>query len=148
MFRNRFLLILGMLSLLLIALAVVPSIAVSRPVPIPLTGISEYTDYYQRHPTLRGSAALQTDRAGDFYLGHPEWASNAQNAAIPVTGHSDVSDYFQRHRDLNASIEMDRTNLYRQYPGAWVSRAAGVDTELPASLERPGMACESPVDCR
>jgi hypothetical protein len=31
---------------------------------------------------------------------------------------------------------------------SWVSRAAGVATPLAESLERPGMACESPVDCR
>ncbi len=42
MFRNRFLLIFGVLSLLLVALAVVPSIDVSRPVLIPVTGVSEY----------------------------------------------------------------------------------------------------------
>jgi hypothetical protein len=62
-----------------------------------------------------------SEPASDYYQRHPEWASNVQNVAIPVTANSEASDYFQRHPELSAPIE---------------------------SLERPGMACESPVDCR
>jgi hypothetical protein len=140
---------LAIAMVVLLTFVVAPAISAPRPVAAPMARLSEAgSDYYLRHPELRISAALVTYIAGDFYLRHPEWASNVQNAAIPVTGNSDTSDYFQRHQELNAPAEIDGTGLYQNYPGAWVSRAAGVATPLAESLERPGMACESPVDCR
>lgn len=81
------------------------------------------SDYYLRHPELRASGAIIIDTTVDYFLRHPEWVANAQNAVVPVTGNSETSDYFQRHYELSAPI-------------------------LAESLETPGLACESPVDCR
>ena len=54
--------------------------------------------------------------------------SDPKPVLIPVSGvsepASDYPDYFQRHSEVKVS------------------------TPLTESLERPGMACESPVDCR
>ncbi|HEX6034601.1 MAG TPA: hypothetical protein VFY83_09220 [Anaerolineales bacterium] len=112
MFKNRFLLLLDVLSLLLVAMAVSRPFPKSpksanlswppRPVIIPGTGVNDLSDYRERHPELRASV-------------------------VPVTGNSEASDYFQRHPNLSV---------------------AGVSTPLAESRERPGMACESPVDCR
>ena len=112
MFKNRFLLILGVLSLLLVAMAVSRPFSKTpksadlslppRPVMIPMAGANNLSDYHERHLERRATVAPTTDTASDFYLRHPKWSSNVQGAAISVTG----------------------------------------------NLERPGMACESPVDCR
>jgi hypothetical protein len=62
-----------------------------------------------------------SDTGSDYFQRHPELRASLQDAAIPVIDNSDTSDYFQRHPELSAPIE---------------------------NLETPGMACESPVDCR
>jgi len=125
--RNSNLYLIAALAILMVVLltfAFAPAISVPEPVLVPVTGISETaSDYYQRHPELRASAANVADLTGDFSLRHPEWASSAQNAVVPVTGSSEASDYFQRHDELSAPV-------------------------LAESLETPGQACESPVDCR
>lgn len=119
---------LAITTVILLTFAVAPAISAPKSVIVPSTGISESTsDYFQRHPEVRVSTALGTDMAGDFYLRHTESASNIQNAAIPVTDNSEASDYFERHHERSA---------------------AGVATPLTGSLETPGLACESPVDCR
>lgn len=113
---------LAIMMVILLSFAVAPAISDPKPVLVPAGGISQpASDYYQRHPELRLPVAVVVDRTGDFYQRHPEWASNVQNVAIPVTANSEASDYFQRHPELSAPIE---------------------------SLETPGLACESPVDCR
>ena len=123
--RSSNLFLVGVLAIVvitLLTLAIVPAVSAPQPALAPAPRLSEAgSDYYLRHYELRVSAALATYIASDFYLRHPEWASNVQNAAIPVTGHSEASDYFQRHHELSAPLE---------------------------SLETPGLACESPVDCR
>jgi hypothetical protein len=129
--RNSNLFLIGALAIVvitLVTLAVAPAVSAPQPVLAPVARLSEAgSDYYLRHPELRISTALATYIASDFYLRHPEWASNVQNAAIPVTGNSEASDYFQRHREQSAT---------------------DVAVPFAQSLERPGMACESPVDCR
>ncbi|HEY3476399.1 MAG TPA: hypothetical protein VGK56_17425 [Anaerolineales bacterium] len=129
--RNSNLFLIGALAIVvitLLTLAIVPAVSAPQPAAAPASRLSEAgSDYYQRHPELSVSTALESDMGGDFYLRHPEWASNVQNAAILVTGNSEASDYFQRHPELSA---------------------VGVATPLAESLETPGMACESPVDCR
>jgi hypothetical protein len=129
--RNSKLFLIGALAIVvitLLTLAIVPAVSAPQPALAPAPRLSEAgSDYYQRHPEMRVSTALGSDMADDFYLRHPEWGSNVQNAAIPVTGSSEASDYFQRHPELSV---------------------AGVATPLAESLETPGLACESPVDCR
>jgi hypothetical protein len=104
--RNSNLFLIGVLAILMVVLltfAVAPAISAPEPVIVPVTDLSETSsDYYQRHPELRASAAIVGDVTDDLYQRHPEW----------------------------------------------ISRAAGVATPLAESQERPGMACESPVDCR
>jgi hypothetical protein len=54
MFKNRFLLMVGLLAVLLATMAISrpSSSAPTRPVVLPVTGASEYLDYHQRHPKL------------------------------------------------------------------------------------------------
>jgi cobalamin biosynthesis Mg chelatase CobN len=116
MFKNRFLLVLGVFSLLLVTMAV------SRPFSSELVssmeGANDFyqrhrnwnrnlegSDYYERHSELNGSAISIADIAGDFALRHPEWTISVQNSAIPVTGVFEASDYFQRHPELSLTIE-------------------------------------------
>jgi hypothetical protein len=60
-----------------------------------------------------------SETASDYYQRHPELRASVQDAA-------EGSDYFQRHQELSGPVEIDRTSLY----------------------QAPGLACESPVDCR
>lgn len=136
MFKNRVLLIVGVLSLLLVTMAVSrPFSSASAP------SLSGANDFYQRHPDWnrnpvasdyyqRHSTASIADLTGDFALRHSEWSLSIQSAGIPVTGSLEGSDYFQRH----AESGIDRTTLYQNYPGAWVSRAAGVALTVDSSL--------------
>jgi len=94
MFKNRFLLMLGVASLLLVTMAV------SNP---------------------RSNASLAADQgASDFYQRHPDWtwAINDQNVVIPATGDSAFPDYFQRHPELSApvAISIDTTDYFFRHP--------------------------------
>lgn len=55
---------------------------------VPVTALSEASDYFQRHPLLSVPAASSLDTA-DYFNRHPELRTPAQN--------TDLSDYFQRH---------------------------------------------------
>jgi hypothetical protein len=100
MFKNRFLLAVGVISLLLVTMAVV---------------------YPQSSASL---TADQTD--SDFYQRHPDWtwAVNDQNASIPVTGDAAFPDYYQRHRELSAPAEIsaDTTDYFFRHPELLISR--------------------------
>jgi hypothetical protein len=131
MFKNRFLLVLGVFSLLLVTMAI------SRPfsnasVPT-IEGPNDFyqrhrdwnrnleaSDYYERHPEFSGSAASIVDIAGDFALRHPEWTISVQNASLPVTGILETSDYFQRHPTLGLSVPAastaDLTDYFLRHP--------------------------------
>ena len=86
MFKNRFILVLGVLSLLLVTMAVA-------------------------NPRTNASLA-----ASDFHQRHPEWqwVNGAQNAVIPVTGISAAPDYYQRHPELRISLAdaLDTTDYF------------------------------------
>jgi hypothetical protein len=90
MYNNRFILVVGVLSLLLV------TIAVSKP--------------------FSKAAPQKINEASDFYQRHPEsiWTSNDQNAVIPVTGNAAFPDYYQRHPELSASVEtsIDTTDYF------------------------------------
>ena len=89
MFRNRIILVLGVLSLLLVGMAV-------------------------SFPRSNASRALD-QTATDFYQRHPDWTWAVRApSAIPVTGSSEMSDYFQRHPELTAPAEasVDLTDYY------------------------------------
>ena len=107
---NLYLIIaLAIMVVVFLAFTVVPSIAAPKPALIPVTGASEYADYYQRHSDLRLSTVNAFDMTADFYQRHPEWISNVQIAAVPMTGVSESSDYFTRHPELlmpNTTIDL------------------------------------------
>lgn len=113
MYKNRFLLFLGAISILLITLAISKPLSKTSPMRlnentdfyqrhpdwmwtiggqeavIPLTDNLAFPDYYQRHPELSRLADTTTDRS-DYFLRHPE--------LIKVNTAVDLSDYFLRHR--------------------------------------------------
>jgi len=94
MFKNRFIVVLGVVSLLLVTMAV----AYPRP-----------------------NASLAADQAAsDFYQRHPDWtwAINNQNVVIPVTGDAAFPDYYQRHPELSSPVEasIDTTDYYFRHP--------------------------------
>jgi hypothetical protein len=128
MFKNRFILIVGLLSIVLVTMAV------SRPsgsTPIVAReGSNDFyqrhsngnrtlaaTDYYARHPELRLSAGSIADLAGDFSLRHPEWTISVQNATIPMTGILEASDYFQRYSAQQAPLAaVELTDYFARHP--------------------------------
>lgn len=128
MFKNRFLLVLGVLSLLLVTMAV------SRPFSDDsVSSIEGANDFYQRHRNwnrnLEGSdyyerhseasrAASIADTAGDFALRHPVWTINVPNGAIPVARIFEASDYFQRHPELSLPGESaaDLSDYFVRHP--------------------------------
>lgn len=128
MIKNRFLLVIGVVSLLLVTMAVSrPFTNTSAP---NAAGANDFyqrhpdwnrnleaSDYYERHAESSGAPAI-ADIAGDFALRHPEWIMSVQNAAIPVTSISEMSDYFQRHPALNLSVEgaADLTDYFVRHP--------------------------------
>ena len=123
MFKNRFILVLGVISVLLV------SMAVSNP--------------------FSNTSAMADQESSDFFQRHPDWQwlASEQKAIIALTGDAAFPDYHQRHPELSVRVEasVDITDYYFRHPEL---SAAGVSTALAASLETPGLACESPVDCR
>jgi len=121
MFANRFLVVIGVISLLLVTLAVssprshasstanfIPSDlyqqhpewwwrTTNQNVGIPLTGSSDnaFPDYYQRHPELSASTILGVG-ASDYFQRHPELSASVERSI-------DTTDYFFRHLNRNTS---------------------------------------------
>jgi hypothetical protein len=90
MYKSRFILVLGLLSLLLVGMAV------------------------RQSQLLVSSLPGQT--ASDFYQRHPDWTwvVEDQNASTPITGDSAFPDYFQRHPELRRSVNrsIDTTDYF------------------------------------
>jgi len=90
MYTNRFILVLGLLSLLLVGMAVTQSRSL----------VSSAT----------GQAAI------DFYQRHPDWTweIDDQDAVIPLTGDSAIPDYFQQYPELIVPVEhsIDTTDYF------------------------------------
>ena len=102
-FKNRFLIVIGVVSLLLVTMAVSSPRSSSSPTP-DLSG----SDFHQRHP--------------DWI-----WAVKQQNAVIPATGEAAFPDYYQRHRELSVAAErsIDTTDYYFRHPAANTSSLVG-----------------------
>jgi hypothetical protein len=127
--KNRFILMVGLLSVLLVTMAVSRPFAgiptaeklswPPRPVIVSAVDNTLLSDYYERQ------AAMSVAEAADFYQRHPDWAS-IQPAVIPVTGNSEASDYFQRHteRIAPAGGAVDVTDYFLRHP----ERNAPTDT--------------------
>ena len=98
MFKNRFVLIVALLSVLMATVAVSSSFSGAtkldgineprRPVIVPVTGAEDFSDYYQRHRELRPAAGMTVDTT-DYFLRHPELRTSTK----PV----DLTDYYFRH---------------------------------------------------
>jgi len=106
MFANRFLVVIGVISLLLVTLAV------SSP--------------------RSGTAPASDQGASDFYQRHPDWtwAVNDQNAVIPLTSASAFPDYFQRHPELSAPLILGvgASDYFQRHPELSASVERSVDT--------------------
>ncbi len=105
MFKKRFILALGVLSLLLTSLAFVKPLA-----KLSSTGSDEATDFYQRHPGWT-------------------WAINDQKV-IPLTGDLAFPDYHQRHRELSVSpvLGVGASDYFQRHPELNVPAERSVDT--------------------
>lgn len=92
MFRNRFILSMVVLSVVLVSVTI----------------------YY---PRTSASPAIGHG-ANDFYQRHPAWAIHVQNAGIPITGSLESPDYYQRHPEMRVSIgiAVDVTDYFARHP--------------------------------
>lgn len=112
--KNRLILIVGLLSVLLVAMAVSqPFSNTTTAVESSGSSANDLSDYYQRQAVLNAAASAG---AGDFYQRHPGWVSIPQ-ANIPVTGSSEALDYFQRHSELiaPAGVAVDVTDYFLRH---------------------------------
>jgi hypothetical protein len=105
MFKNRFLLVLGLISILSVTLAV---------------------------SYVRPNAARPVDQgASDFYQRHPywTWTVKGQNGVIPITGASAFPDYFQRHPELTVPsiLGLDASDYFMRHPKLSASANVSVD---------------------
>jgi hypothetical protein len=120
--KNRFILIVGLLSVLLVTMAVsrpfggLPTAEKlswpPRPVMVSAVDNTLLSDYHERQAAMAGNSA---DLANDFYQRHTNWASEF-NIGIPVTGNSESLDYFQRHPERIAGIAVDMTDYFIRHP--------------------------------
>lgn len=90
MFKNRFILVIGVLSLVLVTMAV------SNP---------------------KSNVSFAADQgASDFHQRHPDWqwVASDQKAIIPLTGNTAYPDYYQRHPELRVSLAdaIDTTDYF------------------------------------
>jgi len=127
MFKNRFLLVLSLVSLLLVAMAV--SHPFSNTSVSNIEGANDFyqrhrnwnrnletSDYYERHPELNGSSASIVELTSDFALRHPEWTISVPNAVVPVTSSLEASDYFQRHPQLRVPVDsIDLSDYFQRH---------------------------------
>ena len=123
MFKNRFLLSLGIVSLVLVSLAISSfrnNASLSNRDAAndfaqrhsnwswsAVAPAAAYSDYSQRHPELSNLTALGQG-ASDYYERH----ANQKN---PLVQERDNSDYFLRHPELSASaatVSIDLTDYY------------------------------------
>jgi hypothetical protein len=133
MFKNRLILVLGVISLLSVTMAVSyprsnsasiadqgtsdfhqrhPDwqwVASDQKAIIPLTGDAAFPDYYERHPELSVSAIIGLD-ASDYFQRHPELTA-------PADASVDTTDYYFRHLGLSASVRSgDLTDYFFRHP--------------------------------
>ena len=131
MLKNRVLAVIGVISLLLVTLAVssprshtsstanfIPSDlyqqhpewwwrTTNQNVGIPLTGSSDdaFPDYYQRHPELSVPALIGL-AASDYFIRHPELVA-------PAASTFDMTDYYFRQAAIKAAARtIDLTDYF------------------------------------
>ena len=106
MFKNRFVIVIGVISLLLVTMAVsTPRSNTS------LNPDQAASDFYQRHPdwtwTVRPVNGVGNSASSDYFQRHPE-------LTVPSVLGLGASDYFQRHPELTLSVgaSVDMTDYY------------------------------------
>jgi hypothetical protein len=131
MFKKRLLVVIGVISFLLVTLAVssprshasstanfIPSDryqkhpewwwrTTNQNVGIPLTGSSDdaFPDYYQRHPELSVPALIGL-AASDYFMRHPELVA-------PAASTFDMTDYYFRQAAIKAAARtIDLTDYF------------------------------------
>jgi len=114
MFKNRFLVVIGVISLLLV------TIAVSSPLSnTSLATDQGASDFYQRHPdwiwTVR-NGNVDSSASSDYFQRHPE-------LTVPSILGLGASDYFMRHPELTLSADasVDMTDYYFRHTAAFPS---------------------------
>jgi hypothetical protein len=118
MFKNRFLLVLGIVSLLLVSMA----ISSFRSKAVSPSNREAASDFYQRHPNWTWSASAPAAPFPDYFQRHPELIAASVNGA-------GASDYFQRHPKLTALAipARDTSDYYLRHPE---SSAVGSSVDL------------------
>ena len=123
MFKNRFLLVLGVISFLSVTMAV------SYPrSSAPLATNQAASDFYQRHPdwtwTVRNANAVGSSAPSDYFQRHPE-------LTVPSVIGLGASDYFQRHTELIAPsiLGLDASDYFQRHPELTVP-SAGTSVDL------------------
>ena len=109
MFKNRFLVVIGVISLLLVTMAV--STPRSNTSSSPDQGGS---DFYQRHPdwtwAVRNGNAVEPSASSDYFQRHPELTLSADPSV-------DMTDYYFRHAALQpSSRNVDLTDYFFRHP--------------------------------
>ena len=107
MFKNRFLLVLSVISLFLVTMAV------SNPQSNPsLAADQTASDFHQRHPEWTWTRRSVPDLT-DYANRHPELGVSSKDTLA-------ASDYFQRHPELVARAEFsaDLTDYFFRLPAA------------------------------
>lgn len=105
MYKNRSILILGVLSILLVTVAVTSAFYKS-PASVDLSWPPRPDYSHLNEKSFRSIAGSQD--ANDFYQRHPNWTWSVAAAEAS-------SDYFQRHPELSASaaeVSFDLTDYY------------------------------------
>jgi hypothetical protein len=87
---------LAIVMIVLVTLAVAPTISAPKSVAISVTSSSEVaSDYFQRHP---------------------EWTFSGQTVAIPMTSSFEGSDFFLRHPELRtANTTIDLSDYFQRH---------------------------------
>ena len=122
MFKNRFLVVIGVISLLLVTMAVSTprSNASSSPA-------QSGSDFYQRHPdwtwTVRNGNAVGPSASSDYFQRHPE-------LTVPSVLGLGASDYFQRHTELTAPsiLGLGASDYFQRHPELSAPVERSVDT--------------------
>jgi hypothetical protein len=115
MSKNPILIVLGVLSLLLVSMAVAKPFSAA-----PAANAEQASDFYQRHPewtwTVPDGKALLPVTGGDS--AYPDYAQRHPELSSAVAAYIDTTDYFFRHPELRiAGGAIDLTDYYFRHAG-------------------------------
>lgn len=124
MFKNRFILVLGVLSLVLVTMAV------SNPKSnVSFAADQGASDFHQRHPDWKWVASDQKtiiSSTGDAAF--PDYHQRHPELSVPVETSVDTTDYYFRHLAPSATVEsIDLTDYFFRHPELRNAPVKGVD---------------------